>query len=119
MGQSRNVYITGDDNLDRILNDICARLDTIEGLRPDLSAGYYQLDADKVINTGDPIEFDYVSISNSGIIVSSTGAALTISITSDGILLTTLDGDSISINGKRIEIKDEDSATTFKIGNWS
>lgn len=49
--QSRRVYYTPDQELNRILQDIANRLDYIEGLRPDLDAGYYLLDDGKIVET--------------------------------------------------------------------
>jgi hypothetical protein len=54
--QTRNIYITGNAELDRILADLAARLDVLEGLRPDLSSGFIQIDADKELSTSDPME---------------------------------------------------------------
>lgn len=118
MVQSRNVYVTGDDELDRILNDISQRLDTIEGLRPDLDAGYYTLDSDKDIGTGDPIDIDDVSITRGSIIITSTDGN-TATITGNSIIFLDTAGNSITINGNYIEIKDLNGEITFKLGNWS
>ena len=51
--QARRIYQTGDPNLDMILMDIAARLDVMEGLRPDLAAGYIKIESDKDIDTSD------------------------------------------------------------------
>jgi TctA family transporter len=49
--QSRRIYQVGTPHLDMILSDIAARLDVIEGLRPDLSAGLLTLTAGKSVST--------------------------------------------------------------------
>lgn len=103
MVQSRNVYITGDENLDRILNDLSERLDTIEGLRPDLDPGYYHLDSAKDIDTDEL----------------STYATDSVTIGASSITITSSDGNSIEITGKYIEIKDEDGEIIHKIGSWT
>lgn len=49
--QSRELYITGNPVIDRILDAIAERLDVLEGLRPDLSTGFYSLGSDKTLDT--------------------------------------------------------------------
>jgi len=49
--QSRELYLTNDMALNNILSKIATRLDTIEGLLPDLDAGLYQLGSNKAIST--------------------------------------------------------------------
>jgi hypothetical protein len=49
--QTRNIYYTGNDILDRILESIASRLDIIEGLRPDQGSGFYTLEDGKIIIT--------------------------------------------------------------------
>lgn len=104
MVQSRNVYVTGDDNLDRILNDLSQRLDIIEGLRPDLDAGYYHLDNEKTIDTESLNPYQSID---------------SVTIGTESILVTSSDGNSVEITGKYIEIKDENGAIIHKIGSWT
>jgi hypothetical protein len=49
--ESRERYFTGNPQLDSVLSRIADRLDTIEGLRPNLVEGLYKLLADKEITT--------------------------------------------------------------------
>lgn len=118
MVQSRIVYVTGDDEIDRILNDISQRLDTIEGLRPDLDAGYYALDSDKAISTGDPIDIDDVSITRGSIIITSTSGN-TITITGDSITILDVAGNSIVLDSEVITFYDINNALVHKIGTWT
>lgn len=118
MVQSRIVYVTGDDEIDRILNDISQRLDTVEGLRPDLDAGYYTLDSEKEINTGDPLDIDDVSITRGTIVItSSTGN--TITITGDSITILDVAGNSIVLDSEVITFYDINNALVHKIGTWT
>lgn len=118
MVQSRNIYITGNDELDRILNDISERLDTIEGLRPDLDAGYYTLDSDKEINTGDPLSIDDVTITRGSIIITSSSGN-TITITGDSIVIEDINGNSITIDSEIVTINDINNELVHKIGTWT
>jgi len=104
--QIRKIYITGDADIDRHLSDIAARLDVIEGLRPDLSTGYYQLQNGKLIQTTD-LDAVYQALDDQVII-------------GDGsITITSAAGNSIVIDGKFIEIKDAGGNVIFMIGSWT
>ena len=104
--QIRSIYITGNADIDRHLADIAARLDVIEGLRPDLSTGYYQLQDGKLINTAD-LDAVYQALVDQVTIGTGT------------ITITSTDGNSIVIDGKFIEIKDAGGNVIFKIGSWT
>jgi hypothetical protein len=85
--QTRNIYITGNAEIDRILNDMAARLDVLEGLRPDLSSGYVKIDADKGVTTSD-IEADFQPIVD-GVSITDNLIALTSStITLSGVVIS-------------------------------
>lgn len=110
MVQSRNVYRTGQGELDRILDDIGSRLDVLEGLRPDLTAGYYNLDSDKIISTStisDAIGSAYVATVDE------------VTIDDTGILVSSANGNSIVITGEYIEIKDQNGEVTHRIGTFT
>ena len=49
--QTREVYMTGNPQLDNLFNRIAQRLDYIEGLKPDLDDGIYELEDGKIITT--------------------------------------------------------------------
>lgn len=49
--QTKEIYRSGDSNIDFFLQRIAARLDALEGLSPDLSAGKYTLGSDKALST--------------------------------------------------------------------
>lgn len=80
--QCRNVYNCPDQNLNRILQDIANRLDILEGLRPDLLAGYVQLSDLKKINTSDLTEdfqaiVDGITITDNEITINTGDLILT------------------------------------------
>jgi hypothetical protein len=79
MTQIRNIYQVHDPELNQILQDIANRLDILEGLRPDLDAGYYNIDANKNLNTDNPVS-NYQTIV-SGIQISANKLLIT-----DGLL---------------------------------
>ena len=49
--ETREIYLTGDVALDFILQRLSDRVDILEGLRPDLEIGYFQLEERKAIAT--------------------------------------------------------------------
>jgi hypothetical protein len=69
--QTRSIYNTGDSELDRILGDLAARLDVIEGLRPDLDPGFFEINASKDITTGNPVG-GYQRVVNNVTIIDNT-----------------------------------------------
>ena len=71
--QARECYITGNSQLDQYLARIADRLDIIEGLRPDLDPGFYKLEAGKIINTDDAVDFTNIILSGNGYARSDTG----------------------------------------------
>lgn len=74
--QSREIYQTGNPSLDIVLARIGARLDVIEGLRPDLDSGLLSLTESKTIGTADTASFQTVvtgvAISSSGVVITNT-----------------------------------------------
>ena len=54
--QSREVYITGNVAVDRILNKIGERMDILEGIRPDLDDGYLYIQDKNIISSTAPQE---------------------------------------------------------------
>lgn len=93
MAQTRNIYNTGNAELDRILTDIAARLDVLEGLRPDLAAGYVEIDEEKNVETSSPtMGFQEIV---------------------EGVSIT---DNSIEVTEGTIEIIDENGTTIHKMG---
>lgn len=72
--QTKERYFTGDAKLDFILQRLSDRLDILEGLRPDLDAGYLELESDKDITTGslDPVTMTFA---NAGLRILDTDAS--------------------------------------------
>jgi hypothetical protein len=85
--QTRNIYITGNAEIDRILNDMAARLDVLEGLRPDLASGFFQIDADKGISTTD-IEAEFQPIVDGVSITDNLIALVASIITLSGVVIS-------------------------------
>ena len=79
--QSREIYITGNSVIDTILGRIAERLDYVEGLRADLSEGYYYLQDGELITTNnDPLLVEDVIGTDDKITVTDNGDG-TITIT--------------------------------------
>jgi len=79
--QTREIYITGNSPLDTVLGRIAERLDYVEGLRADLSEGYYYLQDGKLITTNnDPLLVEDVIGTDDKITVTDNGDG-TITIT--------------------------------------
>ena len=103
--QMREVYQTGNPQIDRILMQIANRLDIIEGLRPDISAGLLTLTSSKNINTTDPDNFLQLA---DGV----TLAANSITIT-NGTL--TLIGSTLKLEESTLEVYDSGDVVIHKI----
>ncbi len=72
--QTKRVYLTGDSNLDQILNNLADRLDLIEGLRPELDTGYLFIKNDKdIITKTSPLEAEDVLGTENQVIVTDNG----------------------------------------------
>ncbi len=102
--ESRERYFIGNPQLDFILSQIGNRLDTLEGLRPDLAEGFYKLSSGKSVVTSliGSLTFD-----NTGLHIEDTDASDTLTLkpgsnlTADRILtITTGDASrTVTISG--------------------
>jgi len=98
MTESRERYYTGNPQLDSILSRIAERLDLIEGVRPDLSAGLYALTSDYEIKTVSNISNEII-FDNDGLKIYDTDGTHTLTISPGSNLganrvLTVTTGDS-------------------------
>ena len=92
--QSREVYITGDQAIDRVLNRIANRLDVLEGLRPDQN-GIVEIETDKDISTRQSTDF--------------VGADEVSSMSAQS-------SDDVNITGGKIKITDDDDTVIHQFG---
>jgi hypothetical protein len=111
MTQIRNIYQVHDPELNQVLQDIANRLDILEGLRPDLDAGFVNLNTDKEISTGDPTS-GYQTIV-AGVEIADNSIKIT-----DGDLI--LDNSNLNVivgaSGNLIEVYDADNQLIHKMG---
>lgn len=102
--QSRDIYITQDPALNYILARIAARLDTIEGLLPDMSSGLVSLQSNKTLRTDVAGDMAWQNSTD----VSITGGTAALSTVSVG---------SLSITNESLTYTDSNDTVIHQIGD--
>ena len=110
MVETKRVYITGDPNFDMIFQNLADRIDILEGLRPDLSAGLMEIEDDKDITTR--TAGDMASQNSDSVEI--TGGSLTGVTISGNVSADNTEFDAISVN--KITITDDNDEIIHQLG---
>jgi len=101
--QIREVYLTQNPLLNSILSKIATRLDTLEGLLPDLDSGLLVLSDDKQLST-----------TTAGSMANQNSSE--VEITGGVITITNTNGNIMTISDGYLTIQDDTETTIHQVG---